>query len=118
MEAARVPSLRIGLIVDGSRVSKYTYELAAWARSQDNLRVEALIVQNVPRPSRGTRLRGMLQTMDVRRLAQTVLLSVITAVERRLLRRSQHRDHLSTFDISDQVTTAIQVAPVVSPSGF
>jgi len=40
--------LRIALLVDSKIDSKYVYELAEWAQTQNDLEITHLLIQNVP----------------------------------------------------------------------
>jgi hypothetical protein len=129
--------LRIGLLVDGTSVSKYVYALAKWAADRSDIHITHLVIHG-PYPAvpdvikvtlirRGIRFfarvinsakkRGIFHT-----LSQEIshrLFGAIERKERRLLVQAvRHKDHADSFDLSSLVPNSIAVTPIISKSGF
>ncbi len=113
--------LKVGLIVDSDEASKYTLELATWAKMQPELEISHLILQNIPRASGGSlsRLRSSLRKNGPRHIVRNRLFNLIAKFETRLLRSNPHHgDHMSGHDLVQHVSGRIEVTPEVSKSGF
>src|SRR5262245_38603834 len=74
--------LKIGLIVDGERVSKYVYELADWANTTDVVCISHLIIQELPANQRGSILTSLFRTSPIKHAA-VALWKVKTRLELR-----------------------------------
>ena len=114
-------NLRIALIVDSNITSKYVYDLACWAKEQNNLEVISLIIQKTQFSSPGKFHRGIqsLKKGGVLVLLEQVGYSILVKMESFLLKRNKtHKDHFNQHNLLDHVTEVIEVAPVISKSGF
>lgn len=100
--------LKIGLLLDHKFSSKYVYDLAQWARQQDNLHISHLIIHSHPGKSRRQKiLGGGMQT-----LASKFLLAAIVSIENKFPRLfGAHHDH-GTFDVSELVLSRLQIQPL------
>ncbi|MEO8627424.1 MAG: hypothetical protein ABI612_04900 [Betaproteobacteria bacterium] len=106
--------LRIGLLVDAVSGSKYVYELAQWASSQNNLVFSHLLVLHPP--VRSDALEGGEHGSSG--LAKR-LLGVVVAVENLLIRQIPiHCDHLADFDLGPLVQNQIAIEPVLLGPGL
>ena len=113
--------LRIGLLVDSERSSKYDCDLARWAAAQPNLEITHLIVHApANRPTgRIAKLAALIRNRGLRFVAGRALFALIVRAERIVLdRRAIHRNHFAKFSIGDLVERKIRVTPRVSKSGF
>jgi hypothetical protein len=121
--------LRIGLLVDGPRASKYAYDLAKWAQDRPDLDITHLIVHAPPatespasagKLSKAVRLlQSAFPVRTLAHLAASAMTRVIVMIERILLNRSpRYREHLAEFDLSPIIPNTIVVKPIVSKSGF
>jgi hypothetical protein len=112
--------LKIGLIVDGEKVSRHVFELAQWARSSADIHISHLIVQTRPPPA--IRRRGILAKAlgkSPAAHATVVLWKTKTMLESRALARMKaYRGHNQSCEIGDVVPGRIHVTPLVSKSGF
>ena len=113
--------LKIGLVVDSSDVSTYIRDLAQWGISRDDLVFSHLIMQDIRADAR-SRIGRIVKAL--RRYGPWVFASllgfmILSALERRMLRRSQrHKDHLESRDIGALVPETVLVTPQVSASGL
>jgi hypothetical protein len=125
----RKAPLRIGLLVDSPRSSKYAYDLAKWAQDRPGLDIACLIV-HAPKTEASSASEGsvskalrLVQSVGIARtfaqISASVMTRVITTIERFLLNRSErYREHFDDRDLSSIVPTAIAITPIVSKSGF
>jgi hypothetical protein len=103
--------LRVGLIVDSQFASKYVYELAEWAKTQNDALVSHLIIQKAD-TARRSKKKGFLQFI---RLASFAL---ITTFENFRISRSGHyKYHLKPFDLTEIVPESITITPITSKTG-
>jgi hypothetical protein len=112
--------LKIGLIVDCERVSKYVYDLAEWANTTDTLSVSHLIIQE--RRARPNRRLGVFSTL-LRNSpvgpATALLWKATTRLESsRVARVKAFNGYRKKYDVGKLVPGRICVKPIVSPSGF
>jgi hypothetical protein len=108
--------LKIGLLVDSTKVDKYVLDLLAWARDQDSLEITAAIVCRAgAAPATGAPARaGTLARIDA--LLSAFALRVVLAVEGRLIRFFQaHRSHLARYDLA-QALPGFAVVELQAPA--
>jgi methionyl-tRNA formyltransferase len=113
--------LKIGLIVDSEKVSKYVFDLAEWGSRQDTLIVSCIIIQDVARKDRGilTRAFNSFRKHGVIQLIRNLSFSMLMRLEKRLLLNGgNHRDHLMLRNLRETPASRIVVKPIISPSGF
>jgi len=114
-------ALKIGLLVDSERASKYVYDLACWAATRPDLEISHLIV-HAPDGESSNRLPKVatsLRTRGVYYVLGRALFALIVRAERMLLRRSTvHRDHFASFPLDGIVKERIRVRPLLSKSGL
>lgn len=114
--------LRIALIVDGVRVSKYDADLIEWMMTQDHLEASHLIIQKLSTQQvqgRWSKAVNALKQSGWSALAQLVLWNVIARIELLRLRRyAGFADHLSPADVSKKVPNHLYVTPIQSKSGL
>jgi hypothetical protein len=114
-------NLRIALIVDSNFSSKYVYDLASWAKKQNNLEVISLIVQTTQFRSSGKFKRGVesLKRGGALGLLEQIGFSMLLKIESLLLKRNKtHEDHFCQYDLLNFVDEVIEVKPKISKSGF
>ena len=114
-------NLRIALIVDSKISSKYVYDLACWAKKQNNLEVSSLIIQKTQFSSSGKFNRGIesLKKGGVLVLLEQIGYSILVKIESLLLKRNKtHKDHSMQYNLDDYVDEVIEVEPIISKSGF
>ena len=113
-------TLKIGLIVDGEKVSRHVFELAQWANTTDTLCVSHLIIQSKP-PSPGPR-RGFVAKVlgkSPAAHAAVVLWNTKSRLESRGVARSKsYRGYEKTCALGAIVPGRIHITPQVSKSGF
>jgi hypothetical protein len=114
-------ALKIGLLVDSERTSKYVYDLARWAATQPDLEISHLII-HAPDAVSSSRLQKVATSLRVRgayHVLGRALFALIVRSERMLLRRSAvHRDHFASFPLHEVVRESIRVRPRLSKSGL
>jgi hypothetical protein len=113
--------LRIALIVDSNISSKYVYDLACWAKEQNDLEVSSLIIQKTQFSSFGKYKRGIesLKKRGVACLLEQIGYSFLVKIEQVLLKRNlMHKDHFNQYNLFDYVNDIIDVEPIISKSGF
>jgi Formyl transferase len=121
----RAHTLRIGLLVDSTHVSKYEYDLAKWAQTEaGSLAITHLILHPVDREGfkyvlkrfrASTRSIGFFSSFY--KFASHALFALIKRAEQRLLNSyDRHKDHFATFDISSLVSNKIVITPIMSKS--
>ena len=112
--------LKIGLIVDGEKVSRHVLELAQWAKSTGNVCISHLIIQ--ARPAASAKRRGLLAKAFGKgpaAHAAVMLWKTKTKLESRSLARMKaYRGHNDSCEVGDLVPGRIRVTPLVSKSGF
>ncbi len=112
-------ALKIGLLVNSTRSSKYEYDLALWARGQANIKISHLIVYARHRDSELGRVADIFLTQGLYALLSKLLFRLIVSVEKLLLKRSSlHSDHYQIFDLGKLVDEVLTISPIVSKSGF
>ena len=113
--------LKIGLIVDSELVSKYVYELAEWAKTQENLFISHFLLQ------KSTSARIAATKDNIRSGWQKTLsgvmrrrfLALITRFEHSRLRGEIHfKDHLKLADLKEIVPESITITPLISKEGL
>ena len=113
--------LRIALIVDSNISSKYVYDLACWAKKQNNLEVSSLILQRTQFSSSGKFKRGIkfLKKRGALFLLEQIGYLILVKIENLLLKRNKtHKDHFNQYNLFDYVDEVIKVEPIISKSGF
>lgn len=113
--------LRIALIVDSNITSKYVYDLACWAKKQNNLEVSSLIIQKTQFSSSRKFNRGIesLKKDGLLALLEQIGYTIIVKIESFLLKRHKtHKDHFNQYNLLDYVNEVIEVEPIISKSGF
>src|SRR6266511_886844 len=112
-------ALKIGVLVNSTRSSKYEYDLALWARGQANIKISHLIVYPRHRDSELGRVADIFLTQGLYALLSKLLFRLIVSVEKLLLKRSSlHSDHYQIFDLGKLVDEVLTISPIVSKSGF
>lgn len=111
--------LKVGLLLDSTRSDIYVHELALWAKNRPDIEISHLILH----PARGAsalgKLRELLRTHRLHLLPAKVALRAIVWLEKILLRRTAtYRDHYRARDLAGVVERVVQIAPIVSRSGF
>src|ERR1700680_532520 len=113
--------LKIALLVDSERASKYVYDLACWAATQPDLEISHLIV-HAPDGESSSRLQKVATSLRARGVYYVLgraLFALIVRAERMLLRRSAvHRDHFASFPLDEVVKERVRVRPLLSKSGL
>jgi hypothetical protein len=114
--------LKIGLIVDSTTVSKYVYDLAEWANSEENIEVSHLIIQNISKPNQSASTLSKsiryLKNKGLRNFLQAIVWRFIIEVEKRKLKKNSHyADHLQQRALPSHLDEII-VTPDISKSGF
>ena len=114
-----VSKLKVGLIVDGERVSRQVFELAQWAHSTDTVNVSHLIVQTRASCARRRGLLNRLFGKSPAAHATVMLWKTKNKLEARgVARNKQLHRHPEACDIGTVVPDRIRVTPLVSKSGF
>ncbi len=108
-QSSHTSSLRIGLLVDSAKVSKYAYEFVKWAQAQHGtLAITHIIVVPPLNPSDGSRTKS----------SDIALFQSIMKIERHMLGEYvRHRDHLDSYDLSKLVPEQIIVTQITSEMG-
>lgn len=112
--------LTVALIVDSAYASKYVHDLAAWARTRDDVKITHLIVQQAPAgaPSALVRMRESLRARGPAYVIRQVSFALITRLEAFALRLlGPHGDHLQQRDLQPYAADILYVTPTISPSG-
>lgn len=115
------PPLKIGLIVDSERASKYLYDIAEWSQSQDNLFISHLIIQNkIPiQQEIFKRSLRLLKDQGLLHFLSKLSFFIITKLEHLvLLGARKYEDHLRLYDLTKIVPQSIKLEPIISQSGF
>ena len=122
--ASTSPRLRIGLLVDSERASKYILDFVNWAQTQqDLLTVTHLILHpkgaGADKANILAKLAVALRSGRLYRVLSNALFHLVVKIDNVLLsRNSRHRDHLECFDLSHLVAGRIIIEPIVSKSGL
>jgi hypothetical protein len=102
--------LKVGLIVDSEFASKYVYDLAEWAQTQNDLLISHLIIQNADNTRQG---KGLLNSI------RRVSFALITKVENFRIRREEYyKNHSRLFNLKEIVLQSITITPITSKSKF
>jgi hypothetical protein len=115
--------LKIGLLTDGTDVSKYVRDIVIWAQGQDSIEISHLIT-HAPAPTphqwpRPVRILSKLWHKGPFFLAAQIAWRRLVKGELRKLQRNPlYKDHAARFDITALVPHRLAVTPLVSPSGF
>ena len=118
-QSSAVYPLRIGLIVDDVNTSKYIYNFANWANSQQHtLKVYLLLHNSIDLSDSGEKAKS-LTSMDHRCSAiSKAFFRVITKIETRLLSKDeQYKSHLDTFDLSSFQLQQISLEQILPGPG-
>jgi hypothetical protein len=119
-------ALKVGLLTDDMRVSKYTLELLEWAKAEPSLVISHLIVyQDESTPSPGKILRlarrvaALFRKKQFRIVSAKFLFRAIVWIEQIFLRKFQaFPDHLKMFDPSSLIPEKVIIRPERSRSGL
>ncbi|HVS76266.1 MAG TPA: hypothetical protein VHE11_04980 [Steroidobacteraceae bacterium] len=111
--------LKIGLLVDGERLTKHVHELVRWANSTDTLRVTHLIVQERPAPpAQPPRLARLIRKPPAE-IAANLLWRAKNHIERRGVEATgAYQGSSETLEAGAVVPGRIVVKPLVSKSGL
>jgi hypothetical protein len=114
--------LKIALIVDSINVSKYVFDLAAWANDQDDITLSHLIIQK-PILKKNTNIVfkfiKYLKNKGVRSFIQHIFWYLINKIEALKLKKiPAYADHLTQKSLDVGVENQIIVEPLVSKSGY
>lgn len=108
--------LKIGLIVDSVRASKYVYDLAQWGQTQNNLVICDLIIQDKKNSShvRKNKIkRGFLYVLGKQ------LFSLIVKFEALLLlSKKNYKDHKKRFNLDTVIKKSTHITPSISKSSL
>ncbi len=113
--------LKIGVLVDGPRCSKYVQDLVEWASNESDLKISHLVIvnQNKPRKPLLSGAARSVRNKGVARALGSIALRLIVRLEALMLRRNErHGDHLETVDLSERVDACIEISPDISRSGL
>ena len=111
---------RIGLLADGTEVSKWVRDFAAWADAHPDFEIAAVITHPAPQASaRGLRkFAALARDKGLYVALSRAAFALTMAAERALACRSPHfRDHFRTHPIDPRVPV-IETKPIVSKSGI
>ena len=112
-------TLKVGLIVDEERLSKYEHELVEWAISSGTVRISHLIVQQRDSPARKRSFLVRLVQGSPGTLIGAVLWKIKERMEvRHLAAVDAYRDFNRSFEVGDRVPGRIYVKPQISKSGL
>lgn len=120
-------TLKIGLLVNGYHVDSYAHDLVAWAQSQPRMEVShAVIMAPAEQLGGGGRWQKLAREFSrlgffttLKRRIEGRLFQWLMSSETRSLKRSGiHTEILEKRDLRDFVSQALEVHPLVSPSGF
>jgi hypothetical protein len=125
-QSPRASQFRIGLLVDSVNASKYVYEFAEWAQTQNNILAVTHLVLHPPKhASVGNpnnllgKLLESLKNDGLYRTLSKALFKLIVEAENVLLgKQKRHKNHLDIFDLTQLVPDQIVIDPIVSKSGF
>lgn len=113
--------LRIGLLLASMRTDQYVCDFLAWASSQDQLEVAALIVcRPVKAASAGAPARHAKRVRTLHELASTLSFRMVMGVEAMLLQLSHaHRTHLNACELKPgpQGSKVAYVRLIPAPGG-
>ncbi|MBL4783979.1 MAG: hypothetical protein JKY49_00980 [Cohaesibacteraceae bacterium] len=113
-------ALKVGLIVDSRLGSKYIFNLAEWAKQQPDIDFSHLIIQDIPK-TEGKFFSKLVQKIrghGILYIANVVGFKLIDKFERHLLSTTSHKEHYRDFDLSTLVSSTLNIAPIVSKSGY
>jgi len=113
--------LKIALIVDSNISLKYVHDLACWAKNQDNLEINSLIIQKIPFKSAGKLRHGIksLKEKGIKNLLEQIGYKLLLKIDEILLSRNEiHKNHFKKQNLFDYVSEIIEVEPVISKSGY
>ena len=109
--------LKVGLIVDSALASKYVYELAEWAQTQNDLVISHILVQKA-RNVRLGQIENGIRSPNVTTFLNWIRLksfAFITKIEKLRLRGKKHfKDHLKLFNLKEIVAGSITITPLTS----
>src|SRR5690348_7958534 len=111
-------ALKVGLIVDGERLTKQIHEFVHWARSSGDIQVTHLIVQQRPVPAHRPLWVKILRKSPAE-LTSLLLWRLKDRIEQRRVEALQkYRGSSAAFAAGSTVPGRIFVKPLVSRSGF
>lgn len=112
--------LKVGLITDSEKASKYLHDLVEWSQQQRNLEINHLIIQNTA-SNRKTHHDGITPRRPIKKLLNTTTklsLATITWIESLILSRDEtYRHHTRRSNLSEHVRESITVTPSLSSHG-
>jgi hypothetical protein len=124
----RIAKLRIGLLVDSIKASKYVDDFVKWAKTQQDILVITHLILHDSKQAASNgkveknllgKLFASLKNDGIYRTLSKALFLFIIKFEMVILRRHErYKDHFDTFDLSDYVPEQITINPIVSKSGF
>jgi hypothetical protein len=116
--------IKVGLLLDGVRSSKYVLDLVNWSKSTADVEITHLIIHadksqigQFAKWSNAQLKDGRTATAD--RLLAGLFTRAAFFVERRLIAHSpRDKDHLEVFNLEPMVPTKITITPLISKSGL
>jgi hypothetical protein len=98
------PKLRLGLLLDSTRVSKYVLQFVKWTQTQDQLEITCLLLHPPKQNPEPFGLADFVQPLKGSRRDSTLaklLFRFIIGLEKILLRKAQRfSNHLQKFDLT------------------
>ena len=89
--------MKIGIILDSTKVSWYIFDLIKWIKKNPNLNLEVLIIQNIESKRRPLFSDGLSKIVD------RILFKIINVLEKRIIfnKYAQHKKHYLEYDLTD-----------------
>ena len=87
--------MKIGIILDSTKVSWYINDLINWIKKNPNLELEVLLIQNVVNKRKNIFSAGLSKIVD------RILFKIVNILEKRLIYKKypQYKKHFLKYDL-------------------
>ena len=89
--------MKIGIILDSTKVSWYIYDLIKWIKKNPNLNLEVLIIQNIENK------RRPLLNDSFSKIVDRILFKIVNILEKKIIfkKYAQYKKHFLEYDLTD-----------------
>ena len=113
-------TLKIGLILDDIKASKYVYDLVQWSEKIENIEITHFIIQNSLKKNRNYYLSiiDKFKNKNLLDILSKINWKLINYFEYLLLKKTNFKNHPHQYDLSIFQKKIIAVKPLKSASGI